>query len=51
MIRVQSIKALLIRYRDYLLDRVTWHDLLRGMLLGTLLIVGGLLDIVHPLAP
>ena len=45
------MKTLLIRYRDYLLDRVTWSDLLRGMLLGALLIGGGLLDIVHPLAP
>ena len=45
------MKTLLIRYRDYLLDRVTWHDLLRGMLLGALLIVGGLLDIFRPLTP
>ena len=43
------MKALLIRYRDYLLDRVTWLDLLRGMLLGALLIVGGMLDILRPL--
>jgi hypothetical protein len=45
------MKTLLIRYRDYLLDRVTWSDVLCGMLLGALLIVGGLLDIFHPLLP
>ena len=45
------MKALLIRYRDYLLDRVTGPDIIGGMILGALLIVGGLLDIVHPLTP
>ena len=43
------MKALLIRYRDYLLNSVTWSDLIRGILLGALLIVGGLLDILRPL--
>jgi hypothetical protein len=45
------MKALLIRYRDYLVDKATWSVILRGMLLGVLLIVGGLLDIFHPLTP
>jgi hypothetical protein len=46
-----SMKALLIRYHDYLQARLTWQDLICGMLLGALLIVGGLLDILRPLTP
>jgi hypothetical protein len=45
------MKALLIRYHDYLQARLTWQDLIGGMILGALLIGGGLLDIFHPLTP